>query len=212
MSSTLIAPIYGELMNKGAKSEEFLSSGTWTRPRGVNWVWVLLVGGGGSGSVSVGSTNAAGAHGGEIVFLPVRVTGDVTVTIGAGGASKSGGGYGNDGGDTTFGSLATARGGLGGNNTSARFSAAPWAFCGLMAKGGDSSNNGGESIPGFGNGGANANSSLGGGGASGGDGTDASTTSSSNAADNSGGGTGAGGNGNSSGAGGSGRAYVFWME
>ena len=32
-----------------AKSEEFTSSGTWTRPAGVEWVDVLLVAAGGGG-------------------------------------------------------------------------------------------------------------------------------------------------------------------
>ena len=73
---------------KDKKQQVFTSSGTWTRPAGVNWVEVILVGGGGAGTSGV-----AGA-GGQVKKRILTITGNLTITIGIGGvaeASESGG-------------------------------------------------------------------------------------------------------------------------
>ena len=92
--------------------QAFTSSGTW------DWdadqpdvVWVKVWGGGGEGAQAAG----AGAGGGGYSEGLVSVTGDVTVTIGAGGTGGST--EGNDGGDSTFvgGTTLTGGGGKGGD-------------------------------------------------------------------------------------------------
>ncbi len=83
----------------------FTSSGTWTRPSGVDVVWVSGSAGGhgGSGATSrmqgyqsaykqAGNGGGAGAY---MTDLEVPVTGNLTITVGAGGGSAS------DGGDST---------------------------------------------------------------------------------------------------------------
>lgn len=101
--------------------QSFLTSNTWTLPAGwtTAYVEILAVGGGGAGG---GLTNAAtaggGGSGGQVkrAILP-SVTANQTVTIGAGGTGGTGDGP--AGGDTTFGSLVTAKGGLGGQGPNA---------------------------------------------------------------------------------------------
>lgn len=104
------------------KSQAFTSSGTWTAPAGVTVATVLLVGGGGAGGgVSSGSSySPAGGHGGGggqmmLVTVPVTAGSSYTVTIGAGGTGGTGNG--NNGGDTSFGTLAYAGGGQGGGQS-----------------------------------------------------------------------------------------------
>lgn len=60
----------------------FTSSGTWTRPTGINIVYVKVVGGGGNGSVSSTNPVAGGGGGGYSEGL-IAVTGNVSVTIGS---------------------------------------------------------------------------------------------------------------------------------
>lgn len=94
------------------KFQEFTSSGTFTPSAALlakgGWVWLTLVGGGGGGSAYKGY--GCGGGGGQVLQKMIRVTGAVTVTLGAGGSS--GAPFGNKGGDSTFGSLATAYGGF----------------------------------------------------------------------------------------------------
>jgi hypothetical protein len=104
----------------------FSSSGTWTKPSGVNFIRVEAWGaGGGGGSGQSGAvTTAAGGGGGGggctiAVFPASTVASSVAVLIGAGGsggASVTGTTslIGNTGGDTTFGSYLRAVGGSGG--------------------------------------------------------------------------------------------------
>lgn len=83
----------------------FTSSGTWTRPSGVDVVWVSGSAGGHGGTNAsssmsgyqsaykqLGSGGGAGAY---MTDLEVPVTGDLTIAIGAGGGSNA------DGGDST---------------------------------------------------------------------------------------------------------------
>ena len=115
----------------------FTSSGTWTKDAGLKRVLVTCVGaGGGSGSGRQGAAGenrfgVGGGGGGAIVWRVIAasdLTSTVSVTIGAGGtagasqaSTSSNGNAGGAGGDTSFGALVIAKGGLagGGGSTSA---------------------------------------------------------------------------------------------
>lgn len=97
--------------------QQFLSSGTWTKPSGCTWLYIEAIGGGGSGVGGAGtSPGGGGGMFNYVLILASTVTSTVTVTIGAGGASSSTT-PGNDGGNSTFGSYLTAYGGGGGIGT-----------------------------------------------------------------------------------------------
>ena len=98
--------------------QTFTASGTWTKPSGYapgTMVKLQAWGGGGSGS---GYAQGGGGGGGGYNERWVRLTdlgATETITIGAGGAAQTATAAGNDGGNTTIGSLLTAYGGKGGN-------------------------------------------------------------------------------------------------
>lgn len=75
------------------KCQVFESSGTWTRPHsGVGLVWALLVGAGGAGYKGSGSTyGGLGGGGGEVVFRPYLLNGNITVTVGTAAEATAGG-------------------------------------------------------------------------------------------------------------------------
>lgn len=123
MSVTVFpAPATG---GKTLKTDIITSTQSWTAPAGVTTIELLLVGGGGGGggtSTTTGHGGGGGGGGGVIQdTLAVTPGTSYTVTIGAGGAAGSGAsGPGGTGSSSSFGSLRTCFGGLGGwssNNT-----------------------------------------------------------------------------------------------
>jgi hypothetical protein len=96
--------------------EEFLTSGTWTKPAGVTFVYVEAIGAGGGGANNTTNEDTGGASGGEFVstiFQASALSATETVTIGASGAGAANGAVadGSTGGNSSFGSLLTAIGG-----------------------------------------------------------------------------------------------------
>ncbi len=159
-----------------ANTQEFLVSGTWTKPSGAQFVLVELIGaGGGGGSGSVHTTIAAtagGAGGGggarvRHLFKASDLSSSYTVTVGlggTGGTAVSGtnltGNSGNSGGNTSLGSLLFAYGGAGGGGGS-------WTALSCIPGGGGGSGSaatgatGGSPVIGA----ANVRNNIGGGGA-----------------------------------------------
>lgn len=110
----IVAAIHAQINYPGsvgntAGAQRFTTSGTFTPPAGVQRVWVRLVGAGG-GSASV---NHSGGGGAFAYVGPILVTGAVTVTVGVGGTNA-----GTDGGASSFGTFASAGGGVAGGVSS----------------------------------------------------------------------------------------------
>lgn len=102
-------------------TQTFTGSGTWTKPSQGTLAIIRLWGAGGSGSSRSTTGSAGGGGGGAFteIIVPLASLGSTeTVTIGAGGAGVSGNTQGNNGGNSTFGSWATAYGGGGGTSGS----------------------------------------------------------------------------------------------
>ena len=109
----------------GSRMQIFTANGTWTRPPGVNSVTAICIAGGGGGGrpalnisgLSPGWTAGGGGAGG-LAIRTVPVTGNITVTIGAGGnGATTASGTGSAGGVSSFGNLVSASGGRGGTAT-----------------------------------------------------------------------------------------------
>ena len=99
----------------GLQSQQvFTSSGTWTKPSGINLVKVYVTGGGGGGAGGNGNTNTGGgggAGGTAIELIDVSSVSTVTVTIGAAGSAGAADGAGGAGGTSSFGSYCSGTGG-----------------------------------------------------------------------------------------------------
>ena len=102
---------------------------TWHKPSWAKTVTVVAIGGGGGGGgarnkfagANSYATGGAGGAGGEITiqsFNASDLPATVTVAVGSGGQSVSGNSQGGNAGNSTFGTLVLARGGIGGANTS----------------------------------------------------------------------------------------------
>lgn len=101
------------------KSQRFTANGTFTPSAALlakgGWVRVRLVAGGGGGGTGGNNYVPVGGGGGGTRDAVVQVTGAVSVTVGAGGASgQEIDTAGSNGGNSSFDSLATAVGGGGG--------------------------------------------------------------------------------------------------
>ena len=99
----------------------FTSTGTYTKPDGINRIKVTVVGGGGGGgnnsanSSSGDIASGGGAGGAAIKIIDASSISTESVTIGAGGnGATSGGHQGSAGGTSSFGSHCSATGGTGG--------------------------------------------------------------------------------------------------
>ena len=96
----------------GFESQQvFTSSGTYTKPSGINTIKVIVVGGGGGGGTHSTNSSAGGGGGGgaSIKVIDATAITTETVTVGAGGTG------GNSGGTSSFGSHCSATGGATGS-------------------------------------------------------------------------------------------------
>jgi hypothetical protein len=123
ITATSIYPLFQVDAGAFIKAPEivvFTTSQEWTVPGGVSLIEVFAVGGGGAGKEGYTQTPGRnGGSGGQIILQTLSVTPGATypVTIGPGGLAFNGGYYAysaNPGGNTTFGDILTALGGLGG--------------------------------------------------------------------------------------------------
>ena len=91
--------------------QRFTSSGTWSKPADINWVYAMLIGGGGGGVR--GSTRTLGGAPGRlsaVLFRASQLPDNVTVTVGTGGVGAVVNVDGTSGGNSAFGDFATPGG------------------------------------------------------------------------------------------------------
>jgi hypothetical protein len=117
-SFRILSPLANSLVgNTQSYYSQFTASGTWTKPSGLdpNRMITVELWGAGAGGGAGGTAGSGGGGGGAYVRLEMRAAdlpSSVSVTIGAGGS------VGASGGNTSFGSLATAFGGSSGGGAS----------------------------------------------------------------------------------------------
>jgi hypothetical protein len=95
----------------------FTSSGTWTKPAGINKIKVYVTGAGGGGGGGEPNWNNGGGGGGggtAIEIIDVSAVSSVSVTVGTGGSGGAAQTNGSAGGSSSFGSYCSATGGGGG--------------------------------------------------------------------------------------------------
>lgn len=142
----------------------FTSSGTWTRPAGIKYVKVEVIGGGGGGS---GHEESGGAGGYTARIMDVRSISSVAVTVGGGGGGVTYSGPGGNGAASSFGSYATGSGGHGANRNAGHSGGFGGGSSGgqVLISGGGGNGHGPQSGQGgsgyFGNGAAGGHSNTG---------------------------------------------------
>lgn len=118
-TATILANLLNAIAGRLINVQMFTATGTYTPTAGTKSVVVEVVGGGGASggtAATSSSTVAAGGSGGGGGYAKSRLTSGfagVTVTVGSGGAPVAGG-QGTSGGTSSFGSLLSATGGVGG--------------------------------------------------------------------------------------------------
>tara|TARA_R100000231_G_scaffold4313_1_gene7366 strand:- start:323 stop:1285 length:963 start_codon:yes stop_codon:yes gene_type:complete len=109
---------FGETGGGLQSIQTFTSSGTYTKPSGINKVKVIVTaggGGGGGGSSNYNGGSGGGAGGTAIELIDVSsLSSTVAVTVGGGGNGVGSNGTGGTGGTSSFGSYCSATGGNGG--------------------------------------------------------------------------------------------------
>ncbi len=134
-----------------AFKETYTASGKWIKRQGTVFASGHIVGGGASGEKFDSNTNrgGGGGEGLQFSFLANELPESVDVVIGLGGAGVTVDGLGNDGGDTEFGDLLTARGGKStGESGGGQLPSQPIGASYTLAGGGYSGGGGGRSSSG----------------------------------------------------------------
>ena len=135
---------------------------TWTPPYGVSMVYVTLCGGGGGGGVN--SYPGGGGGGGECYsMIPMSVSGNVAVVVGANGTGGLSGYWAaTAGGSSSFGSLVAVGGGRGGNGAGGIGSGGAGGGKNGGAGGYNAAGGNGAITGGYGGGGGGSNAHIGG--------------------------------------------------
>lgn len=151
---------------------ELTQSGSFPKPANAKWIYVEIIGAGCAGNYvssvpANGTAYTAGGGGGDMnakLFRASELPASVAVTIGAGSTGAASGQNATPGGDTKFGSLLTAKGGVNGSGNPMGYAGPPphsWAG----GEPGRVTNNGSNQISGVQNGGRSVRGGGGGGGA-----------------------------------------------